>query len=108
MAMKPATMAEGDVSAKGRSGAVVTSVMVGGVPCCRLAGLDGPRVSWFKPKLNTVVDCNTAMSAKSRTVVLPSEVVYNRRVFYAILASDPLCRITVTVKSPQFSRLECP
>ncbi|CAI8718750.1 hypothetical protein EMIT0196P_70264 [Pseudomonas chlororaphis] len=28
--------------------------------------------------------------------------------FYAILVSDPLCRITVTVNSPQFSRLECP
>ncbi|CAN1600042.1 protein of unknown function [Pseudomonas mediterranea] len=53
-------------------------------------------------------NCNTAKAANSRTVVLPSEVVYNRRVFYAILASDPLCRITVTVNSPQFSRPECP
>ena len=52
--------------------------------------------------------CNTAEATFSRTVVLPPSIVYNRGVFYAILASDPLCRITVTVNSPQFFRLECP
>ncbi|CAI8718339.1 hypothetical protein EMIT0194P_110161 [Pseudomonas serbica] len=52
--------------------------------------------------------CDTADVTNSRTVVLPLTIVYNRSDFYAILASDPLCRITVTVNSPQFSRLECP
>ncbi|MGB6212355.1 hypothetical protein, partial [Pseudomonas mandelii] len=52
--------------------------------------------------------CDTAEATNSRTVVLPPSIVYNRAVYYAILASDPLCRITVTVNSPQFSRLECP
>ncbi|MNR38837.1 hypothetical protein D3C85_1569730 [compost metagenome] len=52
--------------------------------------------------------CDTAEATFSRTVVLPPSIVYNRSVFYAILASDPLCRITVTVNSPQFFRLECP
>ncbi|TDK53639.1 hypothetical protein E1508_18880 [Pseudomonas moraviensis] len=57
---------------------------------------------------NVTQRCNTAAGANSRTVVLPPFIVYNRAVFYAILASDLLCRITVTVYSPQFSRLECP
>ena len=82
---------------------------IAGKPCShKLCPQQLPQIRGFKPKLNAMADCDTAMPANGRTVVLPSEVVYNRRDFYAILASDPLCRITVTVNSPQFSRLECP
>ncbi|QBR31245.1 hypothetical protein E3Z29_12125 [Pseudomonas sp. S150] len=64
----------------------------------------------MRSSLNSIVTdrCNTAVVTNSHTVVLPPSIVYNRAVFYAILASDLLCRITVTVYSPQFSRLECP
>ena len=60
----------------------------------------------FKLKLKRNGPLQYSKATNSRTVVLPPSIVYNHSVFYAILASDPLCRITVTVNSPPFSRLD--